>query len=85
MSGARDEWQAMWRGKDEGTYVDDPLCHEFTPSEGAKQRLQLSMPCEEIRCPDVGVLGEIRKTFRYPGKRGRVVELVKDELEDLVW
>lgn len=70
----------MWRGKDEGTYVNDPLCHEFTPSEGIKQSLQFSMPCQEIRCPDVGVLGEIRKTFRYPGQRGGVVELVKDEL-----
>jgi len=37
--------EAMRRGKDQGTYVDDPLRHEFTPSEGIKQCLKFSMPC----------------------------------------
>ena len=75
----------MGRGKEEETYVDDPLCDEFTPSDGIKQSLQLSMPRQEIGCPDVGVLGEIRKTFRHPGKRGGIIELVEYELQDLVW
>ena len=80
MSDVREGWEVVQRGKEEGTYVDDPLRHKFTPPEGIEQCLEFSMSRQEIRCPDVGVLGEIRKTFRYPGKRGGVVELVKDEL-----
>jgi len=44
ISDAREGWQAMGRGKDKETYVDDSLCHEFTPSEGIKQGLELSVP-----------------------------------------
>ena len=62
------------------THVDDPLCHEFAPSEGIEESLELSMPCQEIGCPDVRVLGEIRKTFGDPRKRGRIIELVEYEL-----
>lgn len=75
----------MWRGKDEETYVDDLVCHEFTPPEGMKECLQLSVPRQEIGCADVRVLGEIRKTFRDPGEGGRVIEVVEYELQDLVW
>jgi hypothetical protein len=45
-----------------------------------KECLQLSMPRQEIGCPDVRVLGKIRKAFRHPGKRGGVVEVVEYEL-----
>jgi hypothetical protein len=72
--------EAVGRDKNWATYVDDPLCHEFTPSEGIEQRLKPSMPSQEIRCPDVRVLGEIQKTLEHPRERGRVVELVEYEL-----
>lgn len=67
-------------GKDEETHVDDPLCDEFTPSEGIKECLQPSMPRQEIGCPDVRVLCEIRKTFGHPRERGGVIEFVEYEL-----
>ena len=79
-SDAREEWQTTKREKDWATHVDDPLCHELAPPEGIEQRLQFPMPCQEIGCPDVRVLGEIRKTFGHPRERGRIIELVEYEL-----
>lgn len=69
----------------EKTYVDDLVRHEFTPPEGMKECLELSMPRQEIGCADVRVLGEIGKTFGHPGEGGRVIEVVEYELQDLVW